>query len=200
MPRHAAPRDRSFYRSLARAAGRALLVLAVVGLVVVGLTQFRRGDDQDVALAPEASPTSATPDATPTPPQDILTELAEDPDRAVVDIAPSSGASPAAPAAPAAPEGARNPAEVTVQMVRGTENLEAYASAVARVRQLGYQVTLESVAGTGSPVTTVLYAEGNAADAEALRAADPRFAEVKPNDRFQTPVDLHVLVGDDFPA
>lgn len=195
MPRHAAPRDRSFYRSLARAAGRALLLLAVVGFVVVGLTQLRGGDGEDVALAPEASPASSNEDAaSPTPSGDVLTELAEDPDRAVVDIGPSGGASPAAP------EGARDPAEVTVQMVRGTQDLEAYASAVARVRQLGYQVTLESVAGTGSPVTTVLYTEGKAADAEALRAADPRFAEVKANDRFQTPVDLHVLVGDDFPA
>lgn len=215
MARHAAPNDRSFQRSLARAVGRAALLLAVVGGVVFGLTQLRDqrpegGDtvltDAATAGATEAGTAAAAPPPEPSagPSEDPLAQLSEDPNRRTVPINPSEpaaspGTTPEAEATPGpvTPE-VDPPAEVTLQVLRGTDDEDAFDAAVRDLRSLGYQVELIAVAGTGSPTTTVFTTEGNEAEAEALVDADARFGEVAPNDRFETPVDLHVLIGDDW--
>lgn len=213
MARHTAPDDRSFQRSLARAVGRAALLLAVVGGVVFGLTQLRdaRPEGEETVLTDASA--AATPDAAAAPPaaeptaapggatEDLLSELPEDPDRQTVPIGPppTDGASPAPAAseAPVTPE-VDPPEAVTVQVLDGTGDEDLFNAAVRDVRALGYDVQLIAVAGTGSPTTTIYSTEGNEAEAEALRTADPRFTEVAPNERFETPVDLHLLIGEDW--
>jgi hypothetical protein len=47
-------------------------------------------------------------------------------------------------------------------------------------------------------LTTALFTAGNEAAALAVRARDPRVAEVGPNEALSEGVDLHVLVGPDW--
>lgn len=218
MARHTAPDDRSFQRSLTKAVGRAALLLAVVGGIVLLLTQLRPGGEETVLTdtgseagseavgSSEAAGTPGAPATGTDGSEDPLAALpSDDPDRRTVPIDPgaTAAASPGAAPAPAAAEEPVAPTtdppdQVTVQVLRGTDDEDAFDAAVRDIRTLGYQVELIAVAGTGSPTTTVYATEGNEAEAEALRVADPRFAQVAPNERFETPVDLHIVVGEDW--
>ncbi len=66
------------------------------------------------------------------------------------------------------------------------------------LRELGYDVVAVNAARQGRTVTTVLYTEGNEAEAEALRAREQRVAEVGRNETLSEGVDLHVVVAPDW--
>lgn len=209
MSRHALPDDRSFERSLAVAVGRALLVLAMVGGLTWGASR----------VGGEAREGSATPAPTPATSPDPLAALATVSPRATVEIAPSAPAPPTDPdeaptvdpvATPSVadpsedpdeePSGVVPPAEdTTVQVLDGLGDPERLEEVAETLRGLGYDVVAVNSTRRPAQETTVLYSEGAQVQAQALQAADPRFAEVDANDRYTPTVDLHVLVGANWP-
>ncbi|MEX2621257.1 MAG: helix-turn-helix transcriptional regulator [Egibacteraceae bacterium] len=106
-----------------------------------------------------------------------------------------------APTAAASPPG-RAPGQTRVQLLHHGGIARPTVEEVHAVLQsLGYQVTHVNLLPT--PVvgrTTVQAVEGWMVEAEALRQRDPRFGNVEPNRVFSTEVDLHVIIGTDWPG
>lgn len=94
---------------------------------------------------------------------------------------------------------ARDPDQTTVQVLDAGGGSDATGSVQEALTELGYDVVAVNTSRLDYPTTTVLYTEGNDAEAEALRARDERFAEIAPNERLSTGVDIHVVVGPDWP-
>jgi hypothetical protein len=92
----------------------------------------------------------------------------------------------------------RSPEETTVQVLDAGGGSSATAEAEAALADLGYDVLAVNTSRVDYPTTTVLYTDGNDAEAEALRARDDRFAEVAPNERLSEAVDIHIAVGADW--
>lgn len=216
MARHADPNDHSFQRSLARAAGRALLLLALVGALTAGVARLgaKGGGDDDVTRPP-GGPLSATTSPSESPVDDggdVLDDLTETPRETVAitpvpseppvpDDAPTPTEEPGVP--PATEAGASVspvPAGMTVQVLDGVGDGERTRSAARRLEELGYEVVAVNVSSRQAADTSVLYTEGNRAAAEQLVATDPRFGTVGANDRFAADVTLHVVIGVDWPA
>lgn len=95
-------------------------------------------------------------------------------------------------------DAARDPEETTVQVLDAGGGSTATNEAADALREMGYDVVAINSSRTNYPTTTVLYTEGNDAEAEALFARDDRFAETAPNERLSEGVDLHVVVGPDW--
>lgn len=206
MARHDLPGDRSFERSLALAAGRALMVLAVVGGLTWGATRI--GGQAREGLATPAQTPSASPDP--------LAALETVRPRATVEIDPA-GTDPPTPDPDATssadpfeepdlsdeqdeePEGVPPAEETTVQVLDGLGDPQRLEEVAETLRDLGYDVVAVNATRRAAQRTTVLYSEGAQEQAEALRAADPRFSAVDANARYTPTVDLHVLVGPDWP-
>lgn len=93
---------------------------------------------------------------------------------------------------------ARAPEETTVQVLDAGGGSTATDDVAEVLGDMGYDVVAINPSRLGSEVTTVLYTEGNNAEADALRARDDRFSEVERNDRLSEGVDLHVLVAPDW--
>lgn len=93
---------------------------------------------------------------------------------------------------------ARDPEETTVQVLDAGGGSTATDEAADVLREMGYDVVAINSSRTDYPTTTVLFTEGNEAEAEALPARDDRFAETAPNERLSEGVDLHVVVGPDW--
>lgn len=93
---------------------------------------------------------------------------------------------------------ARQPQETTVQVLDAGGGSDATNDAADVLRELGYDVVAINSSRTDFDTTTVLFTEGNDAEAEALSARDDRFAETAPNERLSDDVDLHVVVGPDW--
>ncbi len=93
---------------------------------------------------------------------------------------------------------ARDPEETSVQVLDAGGGSTATSSVQDALSELGYDVVAVNASRIEYPVTTVLYTEGNDAEAEALRARDERFAEIAPNERLSDGVDIHVVVGPDW--
>lgn len=215
MARHADPNDTSFQRSLARAAGRALLLLAVVAAMTAGVARLgTRGTEGDVSRPP-GGPLATTLPASQSPSEDdgdVLEDLTETP-RETVAITPAPPDAPQPGEVPTPteepgipPEGEPGasptavPSGVTVQVLDGVGDEERSRSAAARLEELGYEVVAVNLSSRQAAETSVLYTQGNRAAAEQLVASDPRFRAVEANDRFAADVTLHVVVGADWPA
>lgn len=186
MARHADPDDRSFAQSLLRAFAGGVAALAVTFAVTAVLTQVGRSDDQ---------PSSAAVTA-PTP---VESEALA----AVPSPSPSASPSPTPTREPTeapAESATVDPSAVTVQVLHATANEQQAQAAAAALREMGYTVVVVNPTPRQVDVTTILASPGQQDAAEQLRRRDPRFAEVAPNDGFDESVDLHVLVGPDFPA
>ena len=93
---------------------------------------------------------------------------------------------------------ARDPEETTVQVLDAGGGSSATNEAADALREMGYDVVAINSSRTDYPTTTVLYTDGNEAEAEALPARDERFADTAPNERLSEGVDLHVVVGPDW--
>ena len=66
------------------------------------------------------------------------------------------------------------------------------------LEQLGYNVVARSPSSRDVVETTVYYTADNIAEAEGLRAREPRFRVVEANRGLSEGVDIHVLVGTEF--
>ena len=95
-------------------------------------------------------------------------------------------------------DAARPPEETTVQVLDAGGGSDATNAAADALREFGYDVVAINSSRTDYPVTTVLFTDGNEAEAQALPARDERFADVGVNDRLSDDVNIHVLVGDDW--
>lgn len=93
---------------------------------------------------------------------------------------------------------AREPEETSVQVLDAGGGSSATSSVQEALTELGYDVVAVNASRTKYPVTTVLYTQGNDAEAEALRARDERFTEIAPNEKLSDGVDIHVVVGPDW--
>ena len=95
-------------------------------------------------------------------------------------------------------DGARPPEETTVQVLDAGGGSTATNDAADALRELGYDVVAINTSRLDYPTTTVLFTDGNEAEADALRARDDRFAETGLNERLSEGVDVHVVVGPDW--
>ena len=67
-----------------------------------------------------------------------------------------------------------------------------------RLEEIGYQIIAVQDSSRNVDRTTVYFTEENQAQAEGLRARDPRFQVVEANRGLSRNVDIHVLVGPNF--
>ena len=95
---------------------------------------------------------------------------------------------------------ARPPEETSVQVLDAGGGSDAVNAAAELLRELGYDVVAINPSRTEYDTTTVLFTEGNQAEAQALPARDERFVDVAPNERLSDGVDVHVVVGTDWDA
>ena len=95
-------------------------------------------------------------------------------------------------------DAARPPEETTVQVLDAGGGSTATNEAADALRELGYDVVAINTSRLDYPTTTVLFTDGNEAEADALRARDERFAETGLNERLSEGVDVHVVVGPDW--
>jgi hypothetical protein len=93
---------------------------------------------------------------------------------------------------------AREPSETSVQVLDAGGGSTATSDVADVLGGEGYDVVAINPSRVDYDVTTVLYTDGNEAEAEALRARDDRFTAIAPNERLSEGVDLHVVVGPDW--
>lgn len=179
----------AWYQWRRRAFGTFLVLALVVGLYL----SFRPSgfeDEPDVAVgsqesvAPSASAQSEEPEPEPEP------EPAES--------APPEDDGLSEDEAEDLIAAARDPEGTTVQVLDAGGGSSATNEAADALREMGYDVVAINSSRTDYQVTTVLFTDGNEAEAQALPARDERFAETAPNERLSEDVDLHVVVGPDW--
>lgn len=201
MGRHRDPDPRWFWLSLAAAAGKGLLAVALVGAVVAGALRLTGSGAQD-AGASSSTRTPAVAEGGPSPEDGA--PVADDGDAGV-----GGGGVESLPAEPARTEFQDLEAEdggddalvrATVQVLDASGDPAAAADVVAALEELGYQVVAEGRAARGYERTTVFWSTGFEDEAESLRAADDRFAVLERNERLDASIDLHVVVGRDWIA
>lgn len=90
------------------------------------------------------------------------------------------------------------PTETSVQVLDAGGGDASVDAVVTRLEEIGYDIVAIQSSGRDVTATTVYYTQGNTAEAEALRARDPRFQDVEANRGLSEGVDIHVLVGPDF--
>ena len=91
---------------------------------------------------------------------------------------------------------------VKVQVLQGASTSKSsFESAVSRLKQLGYTVKTGGKASKDYDTTTVFVVKGKETEADNLKAADPRFKELKDKpDSITAKDDVHVVVGSDWVA
>lgn len=93
---------------------------------------------------------------------------------------------------------AKAPAETTVQVLDAGGGNAAVDAVVSALEAIGYDIIAINDSSRDVTVTTVYFTDGNEPQAEALRARDPRFQEIEPNQGLSDGVDIHVLVAPGF--
>ena len=180
------PEWRDWWR---RAFGGGLILVLVVGLFV----SFRPAGFEDATrLADDDEPTEE--------PRERRTEREREPDEAESDEASEEPAEDTLSEEEIQEliDAARDPEETTVQVLDAGGGSTATNDVADALREFGYDVVAINTSRLDYPVTTVLFTEGNDAEAEALRARDDRFAEIGANERLSEGVDLHVVVAPDW--
>lgn len=174
-----------------------VLSLSVLRIVFVGGLLLVLGAGLRWALNPAAAP--------------IISGVAETPLPGIADDGPATPPPPP-PVAEAAPTpeptqtedaaaliaAARPPGETTVQLLDAGGGPAALDRAEAAILALGYDVINITSSSRDVSATTVYFVNANEPEARALRARDPRFQIVEPNQGLSEGVDLHVLVGPAF--
>jgi hypothetical protein len=179
-------------RSL-QALGRVIL-LGVLLVVFLFMLLWALNPSRDGGLtmraedgAPEEDPGNgvATPAPEPTEPEPTEPE-------------PEAEPTPEGPPPEELIAAAAEPAETTVQVLDAGGGPVRTLSVTETLEELGYNVTNVTSSRSDVATTTVWFTEGDEPQGLALRARDPRFAEVAPNERLNEGVNLHVLVGPDW--
>ena len=186
----------TFFRLLSLNAARLIFVGGLLVALYVGLTW---------ALNPEDRPDAATIAAAEAAAESAASEAAE---AAASEAAEGAEEAPTAtPTITVAPEtespqeliaAAKPPAETTVQVLDAGGGGARVDAAIGVLEQIGYQVVAISPSSRNVTQTTVYFTEGARAEAEGLRAREPRFQVVEGNQGLSEGVDIHVLVGTEF--
>ena len=92
----------------------------------------------------------------------------------------------------------RSPKDLKLQALRAGASNAQFDKAVSALERMGYTVITSSSKRTVEKTTIYTTGSETQADAEALRARDPRFSEIEENSGLKADVDLHVLIGKDF--
>lgn len=181
--------DEPAWRHWWRRAFAGFLALAlIVGLY---LSFKPSGFSDEPELAGDAEPSETASEPEPEPAEPAASEPAAEPTE-------NPGLSPAE--AEELIAAARPPEETSVQVLDAGGGSDAVNEAAEVLRELGYDVVAINPSRTEYDTTTVLYTDGNEAEAQALPAHDERFADVAPNERLSDGVDVHVVVGSDWSA
>jgi LytR cell envelope-related transcriptional attenuator len=172
MPgKHAPASPRSFYLSLARAAGAALGAVALI--VIAILVLLNRGDGKNEGALPivSSSPTRST---SPSP-----------------TLSPSPTASPAKSVLPAN--------RVTVDVLNGTTTNGLGRSTANKIEAEGYKIG--TVGNQRPPIakSTIYYRPGRRAEALAFQETFPEFTVVRELKSLPSGTILRVVVGADYP-
>lgn len=164
----------------------------LLGALVVGLfLSFRPTGFEADQVAQEEPTTRPTGGNRPkNRPKPVASEPREEPTDSVD--------GPTAKEAKALIDAARPPEETSVQVLDAGAGSSATSAAQDALTELGYDVVATNTSRIDYPETTVLYTQGNDAEAEALRARDARFGEIALNERLSDAVDIHVVVGSDW--
>lgn len=193
MSRHADPDPRHFWISLATAASKAALGLAIVVGAFLMISRIGQppgaGPAMDEAGAPTASETAeapATPAATLDPRSPAVEPSSEEP----------TGEPPGEEPTATPPQGEG----ISVQLLDGVGDQELVDAVTAVLEGMGYDIVAMSRSSRGYEETTIFYSDGFASAGRALRRADDRFGVVEPNTRLSTSVNLHVVIGADWPG
>ena len=183
MARHVDPEDDSFRRSLLRALAGGLVAMVVTFAITAVLTQLGGTDEGPGPVVTPSGDLASQPE--PSPPQVAATE---------------PGDPTTAPTEPTEPTETIEPTDdvVTVQVLDAVGSGTFAEDAAAALRELGYEVVVVNPTPRRPAQTTVMVTPGQEAEADQLAEQDPRFANIEPNTDFNTAVDLHVLVTDDF--
>lgn len=172
-----------------RAFGAFLAVALVVGLYI----SFRPG-----AFGPQEPPAQAEPEPKPDRVDPAASEVAsEDRDDEEDSEAPEPDELTEAEKQ-ALIDAARPPDETSVQVLDAGGGSDAANDAAEALRELGYDVVAINAARQSYTQTTVLYTDGNQAEADGLLAREDRVAASAANERLSEGVDLHVVVGPDW--
>ena len=157
------------------------LLLVLLASLRWALTPDARPDATQVVSVPDASEEPAVADASaaPSPTPAAIPTATEDPPEVLI-------------------AAARPPAETTIQVLDAGAGAARVDRAVAAIEALGYEVVAINPSSRNVPRTTVYFTAEAEAEARALRARDPRFQLIEPNQGLSEGVDVHVLVGPDF--
>jgi hypothetical protein len=212
--RHTDPDRGAFWRSLASAAAKALLVLVLlagVTTLVVYFTVDRDGRGSSTVLAdgtPTPEPT-VTPDpargardpepTTPAAPSPAPDEAGPADADESADAAEETGEDEDPADEPTAAEPAP-PDEVPVQVIDSGGGAQAVAEVLGLLEAWGYDIVAVNPGLCCYEATTLFYSDGHVADAEALQARDERFAVLEENRRLAEDVAVHIVVGEDWDA
>ena len=191
MARHVDPDDDSFRRSLIRAALGGLAALVITFGITGALTQLGRDTGEGGPAVTFTGGPSAPVSVTQEPPSPAVTAAPES------ELAADPTPQPTSEPAPEQSD-ADDPGDVTVQVLDAVGTGTFAEDAAATLRELGYDVVVVNTTPRRLEQTRVLFTEGHEQDAQALRNADDRFGDIRPNADFSPTVDLHVLVGPDF--
>lgn len=93
---------------------------------------------------------------------------------------------------------AEAPPETTVQILDAGGGGVAVDAVESALEAIGYEVVAINDSSRDVSATTVYFTGENQPQAEGLRARDPRFQVVEPNQGLSDGVDIHVLVGPGF--
>jgi hypothetical protein len=211
MARHAHPDRRAYYSSLAAAVGKGLAaVLVVVAITVAAILLVdRRDGGAPVVMPTGAEPTDVADATTPTgAPEPSPQPTATDGETTPPLFDPTTGATPSpgitadggTEDADIAPADEVDPAAVTVQVLDGGAGDERTEAAVAVLEELGYEIVAVNPARCCYERTTVLFSDGNEELAVDLTQRDERFVTTSPNPNLTEDVDIHVVVGQDWPG
>lgn len=187
----------SLLRLISLNAARVLFVGALLLALYVGLTWALAIEDRpDASRIAEAAAAREQAAA-----EQAASERSEEQSSAEPAATATATAIPA-PEVTVAPEElialAKAPAETTVQVLEAGGGNASVDAVVSALEAIGYEVVAINDSSRDVTVTTVYFTEDNEPEAEGLRARDPRFQDVEPNQGLSEGVDIHVLVGPDF--
>jgi hypothetical protein len=171
MPgKHAPESSASFILSLSRAAGGALLAVAVMAILVVAL--LNRGNAEEPQGPTVANPTSSpTRSTTPSP---TPSTVSPSPKPAVL-----------------------VPSKITVQVLNGTGRTGLAAAVAQDVEKAGYKLGGTGNAARADK-STIFYRKGRRAEALAFQQIFPDFKVLKEAPASQATI-LRVVLGADWP-
>lgn len=188
----------TFFRLLSLNAARLIFVGGLLLALYAGLSWALNPEDRPDAEAIAAAQAAADQSAS-----EAAEASASESEAAAAEATATPTAVPTVTAPPtASPQeliaAARPPDETTVQVLDAGGGTARVDAAIGVLEQIGYRVVAISPSSRDVTQTTVYFTQGAQAEAEGLRAREPRFQVVEPNQGLSEGVDIHVLVGTEF--